>query len=172
MEKRRIQQDLVIFRDAKGDVKLRADMDKETIWATLDQVAALFGRDKSVISRHLRNIYNEAEIDKTATVAKNATVQKEGGREVARTLEYHNLDAILSVGYRVNSKQATLFRRWATKTLRDYIIKGYALNAKRLQEARSLQARQFMESKSEDATTSNSCLKRAPLCGFCDMIKR
>ena len=136
MAKKQAPQEVVIYRDKRGDVTLRADADKETIWATLNQIAALFGRDKSVISRHLRNVYNEAELDEKTTVAKTATVQKEGEREVIRTIEYYNLDAILSVGYRVSSKQATLFRQWATKTLRAYIIKGYALNTKRLQEAR------------------------------------
>lgn len=143
MTKERTKQELVIYHDERGEVKLTADMDKETMWATLDQIAGLFGRDKSVISRHLRNIYKEAELDRTATVAKNATVQKEGGREVVRTIEYYNLDAILSVGYRVNSKRATLFRRWATKTLRDYLIKGYALNVKRLQESRQTSVKEL-----------------------------
>ena len=119
---------LVIYTGKKGGVELRADAEKETIWASLDQIAELFGRDKSVISRHLRNIYNEAELDERATVAKNATVQMEGGREVIREIEYYNLDAVLSVGYRVNSKQATQFRIWATKTLREYLTRGIVMN--------------------------------------------
>ncbi len=86
------------------------------------------------MSRHLRNIFNEAELDEKATVAKNATVQKEGGREVIRAIEFYNLDAILSVGYRVNSKQATQFRQWATKTLREYLVKGIVINTDRIKK--------------------------------------
>lgn len=103
-------------------------IENETVWLTLNQISQLFNRDKSVISRHLRNIYKEEELSREATVAKNATVQMEAGRKVTREIEYYNLDAILSVGYRVNSKQGTLFRIWATNVLRDYLLKGYALN--------------------------------------------
>ena len=136
MKRERVQQELVIYRDAKGDVKLRADADKETIWATQAQIAEVFGVFSQAITRHLQNIYKAGELSKVATCSKMEQVQIEGGRRVVRSVEYYNLDAILSVGYRVNSKQATAFRKWATKTLRDYIIKGYAINSKRLQEAR------------------------------------
>lgn len=88
----------------------------------------LFNRDKSVISRHLRNIYKEGELSQAATVAKNATVQIEAGKKVQRDIDFYNLDAIISVVYRVNSKQGTQFRIWATNVLRDYLLKGYALN--------------------------------------------
>lgn len=97
-------------------------------------MAKLFGRDKSVISRHLSNIFKSKELLRSATVAKNATIQQEGGREVVREVEYYNLDAILSVGYRVNSKQGTQFRIWATQTLRNHLLRGYTLNEKRLRE--------------------------------------
>ncbi len=123
---------LVIYKDKRGNVEFRADVNHETIWATQIQIAELFGRDKSVVSRHLKDIFKSGELEQNRTVAKNATVQKEGGREIKRDIEYYNLDAILSVGYRVNSKQATAFRIWATKTLRNYLVKGYVLNAKRL----------------------------------------
>ncbi|MBU4453118.1 virulence RhuM family protein, partial [Patescibacteria group bacterium] len=99
---------------------------------TLDQIAYVFGRDKSVISRHLSNIYKSGELNKKSTVAKNATVQIEGKRKIQRKIEYYNLDAILSVGYRVNSKTATLFRKWATKTLHDHITKGFTINKKNI----------------------------------------
>ena len=128
---------LVIYTDSKGKVELRADIEKETIWATLDQIAMLFDRDKSVISRHLKSIYSEAELDEKATVAKNATVQKEGGRRVVREIEYYSLDAIIAVGYRVNSKQATQFRIWATGILREYLVKGLVINEKRLEQLHS-----------------------------------
>ncbi len=87
-----------------------------------------------MISRHLNNIYNEGELDRNSTVAKNATVQIEAKREVKREIDYYNLDAILSVGYRVNSKRGTQFRQWATKRLKDYLIEGVAINEKRLEQ--------------------------------------
>lgn len=123
---------MVIYQASNGAIELRGDATKETLWATLDQIAEVFGRDKSVISRHLSNIYREKELDKKATVAKNATVQKEANRSVTRYIEYYNLDVIISVGYRVNSKTATQFRQWATKTLREHITKGYTVNRKQI----------------------------------------
>ncbi|MFM2374545.1 MAG: hypothetical protein RLZZ234_540 [Candidatus Parcubacteria bacterium] len=123
---------VVIYQAKSGAIELRTDKGTDTVWATLDQMAVLFGRDKSVVSRHLKNIYSEGELIERATVAKNATVQIEGKREVERVIEYYNLDAIISVGYRVNSKTATQFRQWATKTLRAHITKGYTLNPKRV----------------------------------------
>ncbi|MBI2098038.1 MAG: virulence protein RhuM/Fic/DOC family protein [Candidatus Wildermuthbacteria bacterium] len=123
---------IVIYQAPSGAIELRGDFEHESVWATLDQIATVFGRDKSVISRHLSNIYKEKELSREATVAKNATVQMEGDRQVVRDIEYYNLDAILSVGYRVNSKTATLFRQWATKTLREHITKGYTINRKQI----------------------------------------
>ena len=107
--------DIVIYED--GTVALQATVENETIWLNQKQLCELFGRDKSVISRHIRNIFKEGELDPEATVAKNATVQIEGKREVIREIEYYNLDMIISVGYRVNSKQATRFRLWVTKVI-------------------------------------------------------
>lgn len=127
-------QSIVIYKDKKGNVELKTDIQKETIWASLEQIASVFGRDKSVISRHIKDIFRQSELNPRATVAKNATVQIEGKRKVKRAIEYYNLDVILSVGYRVNSKQATQFRIWATKTLRDYIIKGVAINTERIKK--------------------------------------
>ena len=132
MKKSHIKKELVIYQAKSGAIEFRGDFAKETIWATLDQIANVFGRDKSVISRHFKNIYKEGELDEKATVAKNATVQIEGERRVERIIEYYNLDAILSVGYRVNSKTATLFRQWATKTLRTHIVEGYTINRSRI----------------------------------------
>ena len=122
---------LIMYNNSKGIVELRADTNKETIWASLDQVAELFDRDKSVISRHLKNIFNEAELDKNSVVAKNATTASDGKTYI---VEYYNLDAVLSVGYRVNSKKATQFRIWATKTLRQYLIKGMVINTDRIKK--------------------------------------
>lgn len=123
---------LVIFES--GDQPVQVRLEGETVWLSLQQLAELFQRDKSVISRHLRNIYATQELNREATVAKNATVQMEGGREVRREIEFYNLDAIISVGYRVNSAQATRFRQWATSVLRQHLVEGYTLNQQRLQE--------------------------------------
>ena len=116
---------------------------QESVWLNLNQMVELFGRDKSVISRHLKNVYQTAELSEKSTVAKYATVQKEGDREIARQIEYYNLDAIISVGYRVNSKRGTQFRIWATNQLRDYILKGYAINEKRLLESQTAKLREL-----------------------------
>lgn len=123
-----------IYQSQDGTTNIEVQFNQDTVWLNLQQMADIFGRDKSVISRHLRNIYQEGELNREATVAKNATVQIEGGREVLRQVEFYNLDAIISVGYRVNSKEGTQFRIWATARLKDYLVKGYALNERRLQE--------------------------------------
>ena len=108
-------------------------MKDETVWLSLDQMSELFERDKSVISRHISNIFKEEELDKDSTVAKFATVQNEGGRTIRRHIEYYNLDVVISVGYRVKSKNGTKFRQWANKILKDYMLKGYAVNQRRLE---------------------------------------
>lgn len=123
---------VVLYHAPDGTVELDVRLEQETLWLNLNQIASLFGRDKSVISRHLRNIYETSELDRPATVAFFATVQKEGNREVIRKIEYFNLDVIISVGYRVNSKIATQFRKWATKTLKQHITEGYTINKKLL----------------------------------------
>ena len=129
--------EIVIYQSSNKRIKIDVKLDQETVWLSLNQIAEVFNTDKSGISRHIRNIYKSGELDKNSTVAKIATVQIEGKRKIERNIEYYNLDAILSVGYRVNSKQATKFRIWATKTLKDYLVKGYAINEKRLLEARN-----------------------------------
>lgn len=126
--------EVIIYQSPEGHTSIDVRLEHDTVWLNLNQLAKLFGRDKSVISRHLKNIYNEHELDPQATVAKNATVQNEAGREVSRDIEYYNLDAIISVGYRVSSARGTQFRIWANKILKDYLVKGYALNEKRLKE--------------------------------------
>ena len=103
----------------------------ETVWLSLDQMSELFGRDKSVISRHIKNALSE-EVD-NSTVAFFATVQKEGQRQIKRNIEYYNLDMIISVGYRVKSKNGIIFRKWASSILKDYMLKGVAINNKRLE---------------------------------------
>ncbi|MDO6436063.1 RhuM family protein [Cyclobacterium sp. 1_MG-2023] len=121
-----------IYQGSDGQTQIEVRFEGDTFWLPLQQISELFQRDKSVISRHIKNIYKEGELIRDATVAKNATVQMEGKREVEREVEFYNLDLILSVGYRVNSKQGTQFRIWATKRLKDYLIQGYTINENRL----------------------------------------
>lgn len=110
-------------------------LEKETVWLSLNQIAELFDRNKSVISRHLQNIFRTKELNKSSTVAFFATVQNEGGREIKRNIEYFNLDVIISVGYRVNSKRGTQFRIWATNVLKKHLVNGYTINERRLKSA-------------------------------------
>lgn len=126
------KQNVVLYTDDLGHVSLEVSLENETVWLSQKQLCELFDRDKSVISRHIKNIYKEGELDEISTVAKNATVQFEGLREVIREVEFYNLDMIVSLGYRVNSKRATEFRKWATNVLKQYLIKGYALNHQRI----------------------------------------
>jgi len=138
-----MKNEVIIYQSKSGAIELKGDYNKETLWANLQQIADLFETDKSGISRHINNIYKIYEFEQKSTVAKIATVQKEGQREVKREIEFYNLDIILSVGYRVNSKKATAFRQWATKTLRQHILDGYTLNEKHLKkQAQKLQALQ------------------------------
>lgn len=119
---------IAIYQSEGGAVDVRLDGD--TVWLSLQQMADLFGRDKSVISRHLRNVFNDGELERPTVVAKNATTAADGK---TYQVEYFNLDAILSVGYRVNSVQGTRFRQWATRLLREHLTLGYTLNQQRLQ---------------------------------------
>ncbi len=124
-----MKNEIVLFEDE--ELKLEVNMKDDTVWLSLDQMVKLFDRDKSVISRHIKNAFAE-ELD-DSTVAKFATVQKEGKREVSRDIEYYDLDVIISVGYRVKSKRGIAFRRWANKVLKDYLLNGYVINNKRLE---------------------------------------
>ena len=132
MPKAQKQQELVIFRGSKGQVKLRGDFRNETMWATQAEMAEVFGVDVRTVSEHLRNIYKSKELVENSTIRKFRIVQKEGKREVEREVSHYNLDAVISVGYRVNSKTATQFRQWATKTLREHITKGFTINPARI----------------------------------------
>ncbi len=125
---------IVIYTSADGIVQTEVCLVSESLWLSLNQIAALFERDKSVISRHIRNIYKEAELELNSTVAFFATVQNEGGRQIERNIEYYNLDMILSVGYRVNSKRGTQFRIWANRILKEHLLNGYTINQKRVLE--------------------------------------
>lgn len=110
------------------------NLNEDTVWLSLNQMAELFQRDKSVISRHIKNIYLTEELYRDSTVAFFATVQNENGRQVKREIEYFNLDVIISIGYRVNSKRGTQFRIWATNVLKDHLVRGYTLNERKLAE--------------------------------------
>lgn len=127
--------DLILYQTEDGKTRIEVRLQDETVWLSLNQMAELFQVDKSGISRHLKNIYETGELGPDATIANFATVQHEGTRNVQRTLEYYNLDAIISVGYRVNSIRGTQFRIWATQRLREYIIKGFTLDDDRLKQA-------------------------------------
>lgn len=126
------EKQIEIYKVEKGEVVF--DVSNETIWATEEQMATLFSVDRSVINRHMRNIYRDGELQEESTCAKNAQVRKEGNRTVMREVKSYNLDAIISVGYRVNSRKATDFRIWATKTLKAYVVDGVAINERRLKE--------------------------------------
>lgn len=128
------QDSLIFYKSEDGNIQLNVKLEKDTVWLTQSQMSNLFGVDRTVIVRHIRNIYKSAELCEDATCAKNAQVQEEGGRTVRRTIPYYNLDMIISVGYRVNTKNATQFRIWATSILKQYLIKGYAINDQRLQQ--------------------------------------
>jgi prophage maintenance system killer protein len=125
---------IIIYRAKDGRTAVEVNLRQESLWLSLQQMADLFDRDKSVISRHISNIFKTKELSRVSTVAKNATVQMEGGHPVERAIDYYNLDLILSVGYRVNSKRGTQFRMWATQVLRDHLLKGYTVNEHRLRE--------------------------------------
>lgn len=125
--------ELVIYESKDGNVKLDVNLENETVWLSLEQMTKLFGRDKSVISRHIKNIFAEGELERnSSTIANFATVQKEGTREVERNIDYYNLDVIISVGYRVKSLEGVRFRKWATALIKEYIIKGYTMDDERL----------------------------------------
>jgi len=123
---------IIIYEDKNGQISVDVVLRDEMVWLNLTQLSELFLRDKSVISRHIKNILKEQELSAVSTVANFATVQTEGGKSVTRQLEYYNLDMIISVGYRVNSRKAVEFRKWASSILKDYLIKGYSVNYKKI----------------------------------------
>ncbi len=124
--------DFLIYTAPSGDIKVEVFLHKENIWLSQKKMSDLFNVGISAISKHLDNIYSDGELKRNSTVSKMEIVQKEGNRDIKRNIEFYNLDAIISVGYRVNSKQATNFRIWATKMLKEYILKGFAMDDNRL----------------------------------------
>lgn len=129
-----MEQGIEIYKFAKGEIVFNVDEKQETIWATQEQIAQLFDVQVPAIARHLSNIYKSGELQMDSTFSKMEKVQIEGGRRVKRNIKLYNLDAIISVGYRVNSRKATDFRIWATKVLHHYVVDGAAINERRLKE--------------------------------------
>ncbi|MBN2130940.1 MAG: virulence RhuM family protein [Sedimentisphaerales bacterium] len=127
----------ILYQTEDGLTRVEVRVFRETVWLSLSQMAELFQRDKSVISRHIANVFQEGELGRKGTVAEFATVQTEGPRRVERRIEHYNLDVIISVGYRVKSHRGTQFRIWATQRLREYLIKGFSLDDQRLKQAGS-----------------------------------
>ena len=130
-----MQNNIIIYEGNSGQPKLDVRIDGETVWLDQKAIASLFDVNIPAISKHIQNIYKEGELERESTISKMETVQREGTREVKRVLEMYNLDLIISVGYRVNSQKATQFRIWATQRLREYIIKGFAIDDDRLKNA-------------------------------------
>lgn len=128
--------DIIFYNTPTGDVKIEVIFNEETFWLTQKRMAELFGVESHTITYHLKEIYKTGELEESATTRKIRVVQKEGTRDVSRDLDFYNLDAIIAVGYRVNSYQATHFRIWATKTLREFIIKGFVLDDERLKQGK------------------------------------
>ena len=126
--------DIILYSSPDGNVRVEVIYSGETFWLTQKRMSELFGVEVPAISKHLANIYESGELLENSTISILETVQKEGSRNVTRSMEYYNLDAVIAVGYRVNSKQATQFRIWATKTLREFIIKGFVLDDERLKQ--------------------------------------
>ncbi len=151
---------LVMFHDGAFELDVRISASENTVWLTLDQIASLFEKDKSTVSRHIKNIFSEGELDKEAVVANYATTASDGK---TYQVDYYNLDLIISVGYRVKSKRGVAFRKWATSVLNDYLLKGYAEN-KRLLEAQGktieLQTRMIAHLTETDETELMDVINR------------
>lgn len=147
---------LGIYQAPEGGIIFDVDVESETMWATQVQIAQLFGVDKTVISRHLKNIYKDEELDEEKTCQKQDEVRKEGNRQVRREVKRYNLDAIISVGYRVNSMKATKFRVWSNQILKEYITKGVVINKNQLEKTSGLEA----EKKLDEIKTAMQIVER------------
>lgn len=132
MKKKQANKDMVVYQAPSGAIELRGDFSGETLWANRMQMAEMFSVNPQAISKHIKNIYREKELDKNATSSKVELVQNESGRVVKRQIDTYNLDVLIAVGYRINSVVGTKFRQWATKTLREHITKGYTINRKQI----------------------------------------
>lgn len=137
--------DIILYQSEDGETKLEVRLINETVWLSLNQLAMIFDRDKSVISKHISNVFAEGELDPNRTVAKFATVQREGSREVERHVEYFNLAMIIAVGYRVKSPRGTQFRIWATNKLNEFLVKGFIMDDERLKNVSNIGSDYFDE---------------------------
>ena len=139
-----LNNEIVIYQSEDGKTQLDVKLEGETVWLTQAQMSELFQTDRTVINRHIRNIYKSGELEEEATCAKNAQVRMEGSRKVSRSIPYYNLDMIISVGYRVNSIRGVRFRQWANNVLKQYLIKGYAVN-ERIRKQQLSELRQLVQ---------------------------
>ena len=139
-----LNNEIVIYQSEDGKTQLDVKLEGETVWLTQTQMSELFQTDRTVINRHIRNIYKSGELEEEATCAKNAQVRIEGNRTVSRSIPYYNLDMIISVGYRVNSIRGVRFRQWANSVLKQYLIKGYAVN-ERIRKQQISELRQLVQ---------------------------
>jgi hypothetical protein len=151
---KKIKDQIVIYTGKDGKIELHADVEKETLWTTQAQISRLFGVNIPTINEHLKNIFKTNELKKISTIRNFRIVQDESGRKVKRNMNFYNLDVIIAVGYRVNSKKATKFRIWATSILRDYLARGFNLNRRKLISSEEKfknihEAIDFIESKSD-----------------------
>ena len=133
----------IFYNDEEGNTKIEVLLENEDVWLNTEALATLFNIDRSGIVRHINNIYKDEELSENSTCAKIAQVQIEGTREVKRTYQYYNLDMIISIGFRVNSKKTIKFRTWANKIIKDYMIQGFVLNDDRFMKARKADQEYF-----------------------------
>lgn len=154
MKTNELDNKIIIYQTDDGKTQLDVKLENETVWLTQTQMAELFQTDRTVIVRHIHNIYKSEELEENSTCAKNAQVRIEGGRTVKRVIPYYNLDMIISVGYRVNSKRGVKFRQWANGVLKDYLIKGYAIN-QRIREKNYQQMVQLVRSMARTVKLEN-----------------
>ncbi|WP_187646775.1 virulence protein RhuM/Fic/DOC family protein [Nitrosophilus labii] len=164
----KMENQLVIFEDR--DKKIEVQLKEETIWLNLNQIAYLFDVQKAAISKHIKNIFDSKELEPNSTVSKMETVQIEGKREVKRKITYYNLDVIIAVGYRVNSKKATQFRIWATNVLKNYLVKGYAVNEKKLTQEKLKELESAIKFIKENINTPSLSAKEAK--GLLEIIEK
>ena len=148
--------EIKIYKTENGKTSIEVKLEKETVWLSQKQMSELFEKDTDTIGLHLKNIYKSEELDEFSTTDKYSVVQKEGNRNVKRQIKYYNLDAIISVGYRVNSKRGILFRKWSTQLLKEYLIKGFAINQEKLEK----QNKQLLELKETVKILSNVVLNK------------
>jgi hypothetical protein len=159
--------EVIVYQAPDGDVRVDVRLERDTVWLTQAQMAELFGRERSVVTKHIRNAFQEGELDLAATCAKFAQVRSEGTRRVSRGVDHFNLDMIISVGYRVKSLRGTQFRIWATRTLREHLVRGYTINRERFEHnARDLEATFALVRKA----AAGEALSTDQGCGLVDII--